>query len=44
MNLASEKQINCYRHQGFWQCMDTLSDKNKLEEIWNTGKAQWKSW
>ena len=33
-----------YRHAGFWQCMDTLRDKVRLEEIWATGNAPWKVW
>ena len=41
--LAKEKQLTAYKHFGFWQCMDTLRDKNYLEELWNTGKAPWKA-
>ena len=41
--LAKEKQLSAYKHFGFWQCMDTLRDKNYLEELWNTGKAPWKA-
>ena len=44
MDMASSHQINCYKHNGFWQCMDTLSDKNKLEDIWKSGEAAWKTW
>jgi glucose-1-phosphate cytidylyltransferase len=33
-----------YRHDGFWQCMDTLRDKKLLEEQWRSGKPQWKVW
>ncbi|MDQ6962312.1 MAG: glucose-1-phosphate cytidylyltransferase [Mariprofundaceae bacterium] len=43
-NLASEGLLNSYKHRGFWQPMDTLRDKNYLEELWATGKAPWKSW
>jgi glucose-1-phosphate cytidylyltransferase len=32
-----------YRHRGFWHCMDTIRDKNVLEELWNKG-APWKTW
>ena len=32
----------CYKHTGFWQCMDTLRDKEKLEKLWNSGEAPWK--
>ncbi len=42
--LASEGQLGAYFHKGFWQPMDTLRDKNQLEELWNSGKAPWKSW
>jgi glucose-1-phosphate cytidylyltransferase len=33
-----------YEHQGFWQPMDTLRDKNYLEELWAAGQAPWKIW
>jgi glucose-1-phosphate cytidylyltransferase len=36
--------LNAYRHHGFWQCMDTLRDKEKLEALWASGKAPWKVW
>jgi len=42
--LASEGQLMAYEHQGFWQPMDTLRDKNHLEELWATGQAPWKIW
>jgi len=42
--LASIGQLMAYKHDGFWQCMDTQRDKRKLEEIWATGKAPWKKW
>lgn len=42
--LAAEGQLNAYRHPGFWQCMDTMRDKEKLEAMWATGKAPWKVW
>ena len=42
--LASEGQLNAYRHAGFWQAMDTLRDKNVLENLWATGAAPWKRW
>lgn len=42
--LAREGQLMAYKHGGFWQCMDTLRDKQKLEEMWNSGKAPWKLW
>ncbi|MEN6414747.1 MAG: glucose-1-phosphate cytidylyltransferase [Veillonellales bacterium] len=43
-NLAKDKQLVAYRHGGFWQPMDTLRDKNQLEELWQTNKAPWKVW
>ena len=42
--LAHNKQLNCYIHEGFWKCMDTLSDKNALNDLWNAKKAEWKIW
>lgn len=42
--LAEEGQLSAYRHRGFWQPMDTLRDKNLLENLWNSGKAPWKNW
>ena len=42
--LAKEKQLVAFQHQGFWQPMDTLRDKNHLEELWQSGKAPWKVW
>ncbi len=33
-----------FKHQGFWQPMDTLRDKTQLEELWHSGKAPWKIW
>jgi glucose-1-phosphate cytidylyltransferase len=43
-SLAAEQQLHAYRHEGFWQPMDTLRDKQLLEEHWQSGKAPWKSW
>lgn len=42
--LAARGQLTSYQHHGFWQAMDTLREKNHLEELWATGKAPWKSW
>lgn len=39
--LADEGELDCYRHCGFWQCMDTLRDKEKLEKLIESGKAPW---
>lgn len=43
-NLASDGQLNAYKHNGFWQCMDTLRDKEKLQKMWDSGNAPWKTW
>lgn len=43
-NLAKDGMLAAYRHYGFWQCMDTLSDKMKLEKLWESGKAPWRMW
>jgi len=42
--LASSGQLCVFRHEGFWQPMDTLRDKNLLEELWASGESPWKSW
>jgi len=42
--LAQEKQLSVYKHKGFWQPLDTLRDKNYLDELWRNGKAPWKNW
>jgi glucose-1-phosphate cytidylyltransferase len=42
--LVSENELNAYKHHGFWQCMDTLRDKEILENLWRTNKAPWKVW
>lgn len=43
-NLAKDKQLSVFKHQGFWQPMDTLREKNLLEDLWNKNKAPWKIW
>jgi glucose-1-phosphate cytidylyltransferase len=40
--LAQQNQMAAFLHEGFWRPMDTLRDKNELEEIWSTGNAPWK--
>jgi glucose-1-phosphate cytidylyltransferase len=40
-NLANDKQLMAFRHDGYWQCMDTLRDKVSLEELWASGNAPW---
>ncbi|HEX5393967.1 MAG TPA: glucose-1-phosphate cytidylyltransferase [Rhodocyclaceae bacterium] len=42
--LAQQGQLSAYLHRGFWQPMDTLRDKNHLEDLWQSGKAPWKVW
>jgi glucose-1-phosphate cytidylyltransferase len=43
-HLAKTKQLAVYTHSGFWAAMDTLRDKNRLESLWQSGKAPWKIW
>lgn len=43
-NLANDGMLSAYKYNGFWQAMDTLRDRNYLEELWNSGKAPWKVW
>jgi glucose-1-phosphate cytidylyltransferase len=42
--LAEERQLYAYRHEGFWQCVDTLRDLRYLESLWESGNAPWKTW
>ncbi len=42
--LARENQLMAFRHSGFWRPMDTLRDKQELENTWDSGKAPWKKW
>lgn len=42
--LAAEGQLMSYRHEGFWQCMDTMREKMSLEALWVRGDAPWKVW
>lgn len=42
--LANKDQLVAYKHPGFWQPMDTLRDKNQLENLWKSGNAPWKVW
>jgi glucose-1-phosphate cytidylyltransferase len=44
MQLAQDGQLMAYEHHGFWQPMDTLRDKQLLEDLWVSGKAPWKKW
>lgn len=42
--LAREGNLMCYKHSGFWQCMDTLRDKNYLNKLWESDSTPWKLW
>lgn len=43
-SLAERGQLGAFRHNGFWQPMDSLNDKHKLEQAWENGRAPWKNW
>jgi glucose-1-phosphate cytidylyltransferase len=43
-NMASAGELYAYKHNGFWKPMDTLRDKNQLNDMWDKGKALWKTW
>jgi glucose-1-phosphate cytidylyltransferase len=43
-NIAKDGQLMGFRHEGFWSPMDTLKDKQDLNEMWNKGTAKWKIW
>lgn len=43
-NLATENQLSAFIHKGFWHALDTLRDKNNLEELWNSKNTPWKVW
>ena len=42
--LARDGQLKAFRHTGFWQAMDTLREREHLEELWRSGQAPWKNW
>jgi glucose-1-phosphate cytidylyltransferase len=42
--LAADGELMAYRHQGFWECMDTYKDNLQLNELWASGSARWKVW
>lgn len=42
--LAADGELMAYKHDGFWQCMDTRRDKYVLEKLWDSGEAPWKTW
>jgi glucose-1-phosphate cytidylyltransferase len=43
-SLAEDGQLSSYRHEGFWEAMDTLRDRHHLEELWAAGAAPWRTW
>ena len=42
--LAQDGQLSAFKHSGFWQCMDTLRDKTRLNKLWDENQAPWKIW
>ncbi len=42
--ITADRQLAAYKHRGFWMCMDALRDKIELNELWDSGKAPWKTW
>ena len=42
--LAERGELKSYSHHGFWQCMDNVNERNRLEGLWQSGKAPWKVW
>ncbi len=44
LDLTRDRQLNSYKHEGWWQCMDTYREMQYLNELWNRGKAPWKTW
>lgn len=43
-NMSNDEKLFAYKHHSFWRAMDSLKDKNDLEELWNTDNAKWKTW
>ena len=43
-NMAEDGELYAYKHDNFWMPMDTIRDKDKLNNLWNIGKAPWKTW
>jgi len=43
-HLAEDGELMAYQHYGFWQCMDTLRDRNRLQSLWESGEAPWRMW
>ncbi len=44
IDIANDHQLMSFKHSGFWKCMDAIRDKTELEDLWNSGKAPWKTW
>ena len=42
--LAAEGELRAYRHEGFWECMDTYKDAVALNDLWASGRAPWRLW
>jgi glucose-1-phosphate cytidylyltransferase len=42
--LARDGELMGYQHAGFWSCMDTIKEKNYLDDLWARGKAPWRIW
>jgi len=42
--LATKSEVMTFRHEGFWECADTVRDLNHLNKLWNSGEAKWKVW
>jgi len=43
-SLTAKRQVHAFLHHGFWHAMDTMRDKQRLEELWADGRAPWKTW
>ena len=43
-NMSNDEKLYAFKHSGFWRAMDSLKDKNDLEDLWNTDNAKWKNW
>ena len=43
-SLSRDQQLMAYKHHGFWKCMDALRDKEDLNRLWESGRADWKVW
>lgn len=43
-NLVMNNQLAAYKHEGFWQCMDTIREKQLLQNLWDSNEAHWKIW